>query len=114
MVSCPVLFSLPYKNWGCNASATVTNRENGRSNVSSFIAVRFGRVPKREKAKMVEDMQRTTVQSQLDAVAVQYEIDNEAAERIQQAFSQLVSAVSFPHFKYRSQCTIREIPSGTR
>lgn len=63
---------------------------------------------------MVEDMQRTTVQSQLDAVAVQYEIDNEAAERIQQAFSQLVSAVSFPHFKYRSQCTIREIPPGTR
>ena len=47
---------------------------------------------------MVEDMQRTTVQSQMDAVAVQFENDNEAAERIQQAFNQLVSAVSCPLF----------------
>ena len=56
-------------------------------------AVRFGRVPKREKAKMVEDMHRTTVQSQIDAVAVQYENDSEATERIQHAFQQLVVSV---------------------
>ncbi|WKX91964.1 hypothetical protein Q1695_010195 [Nippostrongylus brasiliensis] len=54
-------------------------------------AVRFGRVPKREKAKMVEEMQRTSAQSQLDALAVQFENEADAIERIAAAFTLLCS-----------------------
>ncbi|KAK6730045.1 hypothetical protein RB195_006853 [Necator americanus] len=56
-------------------------------------AVRFGRVPKREKAKMVEEMQRTSAQSQLDALAVQFENEAEAIERIAAAFTLLCGTV---------------------
>lgn len=57
-------------------------------------AVRFGRVPKREKAKMVEEMQRTSAQSQLDALAVQFENEADAIERIAAAFTLLSGTVS--------------------
>ncbi|EYB87805.1 hypothetical protein Y032_0257g412 [Ancylostoma ceylanicum] len=56
-------------------------------------AVRFGRVPKREKAKMVEEMQRTSAQSQLDALAVQFENEADAIERIATAFTLLRGTV---------------------
>ncbi|PIO72652.1 zinc finger, C4 type [Teladorsagia circumcincta] len=56
-------------------------------------AVRFGRVPKREKAKMVEEMQRTSAQSQLDALAVQFENEADAIERIAAAFTLLCGTI---------------------
>ncbi|VDM54896.1 unnamed protein product [Angiostrongylus costaricensis] len=56
-------------------------------------AVRFGRVPKREKAKMVEEMQRTSAQSQLDALVVQFESESDAIERIANAFMLLCGTV---------------------
>ncbi|KJH53299.1 zinc finger, C4 type [Dictyocaulus viviparus] len=56
-------------------------------------AVRFGRVPKREKAKMVEEMQRTSAQSQLDALIVQFENETDAIERIANAFTLLCGTV---------------------
>ncbi|CAD6184445.1 unnamed protein product [Caenorhabditis auriculariae] len=52
-------------------------------------AVRFGRVPKREKAKMVEEMQKTCAQSQRDAIAFQFENVADAANRITAAFQHL-------------------------
>ena len=44
---------------------------------------------------MVEEMQRTSVQSQLDAMAVQFETATEADERIEAAFMQLTATVRF-------------------
>ncbi|EPB68019.1 hypothetical protein ANCCEY_12891 [Ancylostoma ceylanicum] len=61
--------------------------------MASVSAVRFGRVPKREKAKMVEEMQRTSAQSQLDALAVQFENEADAIERIATAFTLLRGTV---------------------
>ncbi|KAK6055410.1 hypothetical protein COOONC_07084 [Cooperia oncophora] len=59
----------------------------------AYAAVRFGRVPKREKAKMVEEMQRTSAQSQLDALAVQFENEADAIERIAAAFTLLCGTI---------------------
>lgn len=61
--------------------------------MATVSAVRFGRVPKREKAKMVEEMQRTSAQSQLDALAVQFENEADAIERIATAFTLLRGTV---------------------
>ncbi|CAH04734.1 Nuclear hormone receptor family member nhr-85 [Caenorhabditis elegans] len=52
-------------------------------------AVRFGRVPKREKARMFEEMQKTNVQSQRDQIAIQYENLTEVMHKINQAFGTL-------------------------
>ncbi|CAO4363354.1 unnamed protein product [Caenorhabditis nigoni] len=49
-------------------------------------AVRFGRVPKREKARMFEEMQKTNVQSQKDQIAIQYENLSEVMHKMNQAF----------------------------
>ncbi|PIO73918.1 zinc finger, C4 type, partial [Teladorsagia circumcincta] len=61
--------------------------------ICSCSPVRFGRVPKREKAKMVEEMQRTSAQSQLDALAVQFENEADAIERIAAAFTLLCGTI---------------------
>uniref|UniRef100_A0A1I7U1I5 Nuclear receptor domain-containing protein n=1 Tax=Caenorhabditis tropicalis TaxID=1561998 RepID=A0A1I7U1I5_9PELO len=52
-------------------------------------AVRFGRVPKREKARMFEEMQKTNVQSQRDQIAIQYENLAEVMHKMTQAFATL-------------------------
>uniref|UniRef100_A0A8R1DXZ6 Nuclear receptor domain-containing protein n=1 Tax=Caenorhabditis japonica TaxID=281687 RepID=A0A8R1DXZ6_CAEJA len=52
-------------------------------------AVRFGRVPKREKARMFEEMQKTNVQSQRDQIAIQYENLNDVMQKINTAFATL-------------------------
>ncbi|CAI5438415.1 unnamed protein product [Caenorhabditis angaria] len=49
-------------------------------------AVRFGRVPKREKARMFEEMQKTNVQSQRDQIALQYENVTDALLKLSNAF----------------------------
>lgn len=56
-------------------------------------AVRFGRVPKREKAKMFEEMQKTNVQSQRDQIAIQYENLTEVVHKMNTAFAQLQSTL---------------------
>ncbi|CAB3407700.1 unnamed protein product [Caenorhabditis bovis] len=56
-------------------------------------AVRFGRVPKREKARMFEEMQKTNVQSQRDQIAVQYENINETVAKVNQAFGNLQATI---------------------
>jgi len=60
-----------------------------------FSAVRFGRVPKREKARMFEEMQKTNVQSQRDQIAIQYENLTEVMHKINQAFGTLQATVGF-------------------
>ncbi|EFO84244.1 CRE-NHR-85 protein [Caenorhabditis remanei] len=52
-------------------------------------AVRFGRVPKREKARMFEEMQKTNVQSQRDQIAIQYENLSEVMHKMNHAFAVL-------------------------
>ncbi|CAI2294138.1 unnamed protein product [Caenorhabditis sp. 36 PRJEB53466] len=52
-------------------------------------AVRFGRVPKREKARMFEEMQKTNVQSQRDQIAIQYENLTDVMHKINHAFATL-------------------------
>ncbi|KAI6179465.1 hypothetical protein M3Y98_00613500 [Aphelenchoides besseyi] len=52
-------------------------------------AVRFGRVPKREKVKMAEEMKRATVRSRLDAMAVELEDETTTLTAIQNAFNEL-------------------------
>ncbi|VDO67951.1 unnamed protein product [Haemonchus placei] len=66
---------------------------DGKPNLFRNLTVRFGRVPKREKAKMVEEMQRTSAQSQLDALAVQFENEADAIERIAAAFTLLCGTI---------------------
>ncbi|EGT31291.1 CBN-NHR-85 protein [Caenorhabditis brenneri] len=56
-------------------------------------AVRFGRVPKREKARMFEEMQKTNVQSQRDQIAIQYENLNEVMHKMTQAFATLQQTI---------------------
>ncbi|CAD5208121.1 unnamed protein product [Bursaphelenchus xylophilus] len=62
-------------------------------------AVRFGRVPKREKVKMVEEMQRATVRSQIDTLAVELEDGQALINSIFLAFSDLGDAMSHELFK---------------
>jgi nuclear receptor subfamily 1 group D protein 3 len=56
---------------------------------SAVSAVRFGRVPKKEKAKMAEEMQKATVRSQLDAMSVELEDDQVLVNAIHSAFIEL-------------------------
>ncbi|PAV67542.1 hypothetical protein WR25_06701 [Diploscapter pachys] len=76
-------------------------------------AVRFGRVPKREKARMVEEMQKTCVQSQRDTIAVQFENDTEALEKTMNAFRTLqttIDSLMKPSMPLAGGCPI-EFPS---
>lgn len=57
--------------------------------IPSFLAVRFGRVPKREKMKMAEEMQRATERSQIDALAVELEDDAALISSIEWGFAEL-------------------------
>uniref|UniRef100_A0A7E4ZYX7 Nuclear receptor domain-containing protein n=1 Tax=Panagrellus redivivus TaxID=6233 RepID=A0A7E4ZYX7_PANRE len=52
-------------------------------------AVRFGRVPKREKVKMVEEMQRASVRSLMDSLSVEIENDNTVATAVEWGFQEL-------------------------
>uniref|UniRef100_A0A158PND5 Nuclear hormone receptor family member nhr-85 (inferred by orthology to a C. elegans protein) n=1 Tax=Anisakis simplex TaxID=6269 RepID=A0A158PND5_ANISI len=56
-------------------------------------AVRFGRVPKREKARMVEEMARTSVRSLLDALCAEMEDEQVMIEACDNAFSILAQSV---------------------
>jgi hypothetical protein len=47
--------------------------ENVTLTKTCFLAVRFGRVPKREKVKMVEEMQRATIRSLMDSMTAELE-----------------------------------------
>ena len=58
-----------------------------------FLAVRFGRVPKREKIKMAEEMQRATERSQMDALAVELEDDAALISSIEWGFAELGEVV---------------------
>uniref|UniRef100_A0A1I8A2M6 Nuclear receptor domain-containing protein n=1 Tax=Steinernema glaseri TaxID=37863 RepID=A0A1I8A2M6_9BILA len=52
-------------------------------------AVRFGRVPKKEKVKMVEQMQRASVRSTMDSLAVEIEDDVGFVASVERGFAQL-------------------------
>ncbi|TKR92545.1 hypothetical protein L596_007177 [Steinernema carpocapsae] len=52
-------------------------------------AVRFGRVPKREKVRMVEEMQKASVRSSMDALAVEIEDDAVFQNSIERGFAVL-------------------------
>ncbi|CAJ0956781.1 unnamed protein product, partial [Mesorhabditis belari] len=56
-------------------------------------AVRFGRVPKREKARMVEEIARSSVRSQVDAIRLHFEDPTAVFARTTHAFARLLEAV---------------------
>uniref|UniRef100_A0A0N4Z9B5 Nuclear receptor n=1 Tax=Parastrongyloides trichosuri TaxID=131310 RepID=A0A0N4Z9B5_PARTI len=56
-------------------------------------AVRFGRVPKKEKVKMVEEMQKASVRSHLDSLSVELEDDQALISGIEMGFKELRRAV---------------------
>jgi nuclear receptor subfamily 1 group D protein 3 len=58
-----------------------------------FSAVRFGRVPKREKAKMAEEMQKASIRSHIDSMTVELEDDQLLLASIHSAFIELGNAV---------------------
>jgi nuclear receptor subfamily 1 group D protein 3 len=51
-------------------------------------AVRFGRVPKREKVKMVEEMQRATIRSLMDSMTVELEDEQSIMTTIEWGFQE--------------------------
>lgn len=51
--------------------------------------MRFGRVPKREKAKMAEEMQKASIRSQIDTMTVELEDDQVLIKSIHSAFVEL-------------------------
>ncbi|CAJ0567873.1 unnamed protein product, partial [Mesorhabditis spiculigera] len=55
-------------------------------------AVRFGRVPKREKARMVEEIARSSVRCQVDAMRLQFEDPALVFNRTTQAFARLLES----------------------
>ncbi|CAJ0571473.1 unnamed protein product, partial [Mesorhabditis spiculigera] len=57
-------------------------------------AVRFGRVPKREKARMVEEIARSSVRCQVDAMRLQFEDPALVFNRTTQAFARLLESAS--------------------
>ncbi|CEF64850.1 Nuclear hormone receptor, ligand-binding, core domain and Zinc finger, nuclear hormone receptor-type domain and Steroid hormone receptor family and Nuclear hormone receptor, ligand-binding domain and Zinc finger, NHR/GATA-type domain-containing protein [Strongyloides ratti] len=74
-------------------------------------AVRFGRVPKKEKVKMVEEMQKASVRSHLDSLAVELEDDQALVSGIEMGFKELRRSVQMTLSMSISQ-RISELTSG--
>uniref|UniRef100_A0A0N5BHT3 Nuclear receptor domain-containing protein n=1 Tax=Strongyloides papillosus TaxID=174720 RepID=A0A0N5BHT3_STREA len=74
-------------------------------------AVRFGRVPKKEKVKMVEEMQKASVKSHLDSLAVELEDDQALVSGIEMGFKELRRSVQMTLSMSISQ-RINELTNG--
>uniref|UniRef100_A0A0K0EHM0 Nuclear receptor n=1 Tax=Strongyloides stercoralis TaxID=6248 RepID=A0A0K0EHM0_STRER len=74
-------------------------------------AVRFGRVPKKEKVKMVEEMQKASVRSHLDSLAVELEDDQALVSGIEMGFKELRRSVQMTLSMSISQ-RISELTNG--
>uniref|UniRef100_A0A0N5AFU2 Nuclear receptor domain-containing protein n=1 Tax=Syphacia muris TaxID=451379 RepID=A0A0N5AFU2_9BILA len=57
-------------------------------------AVRFGRVPKREKAQLIEEMARASVRSIMDSLICEVEDENKVIQSCDSAFSSLMYIVT--------------------